>query len=158
MIRCTKKNGFELSVLEHPKFKSLKVKGAQYQVIPYEKFAKTDLLQKYLSGFNLILTAGSSIALDCHNYNLNYMCTFIESKPIKYWLSVKRYTDSVEHFSDFIVSNRVKVLEDFNQVEMVISNLKSNSAWKSDRSTKTDNKSRQISVVLLETIHNIIQS
>lgn len=156
LLTYVNENGFELEILEHPKFKTQRVKNVDYKVIPYEKFSTDDLLQKYLSKFRLILTAGSSIALDCYNYNLNFMCTFVESKPIKYWLSVKRYTDSVEHFSDFLITNRVKVLNDFDQVKVEIGNLNLKQSQKPSTRAQSYSKSSKISDVLPAAIYRII--
>ena len=108
------KLGFNLEILKHPKFDTPGLIKQKNTVIPYSNHSSADLLQAHLSKYELILTAGSSIALDCVNYDLEVVCIFIETIPIHYWRSVKRYTDHVEHFSDFLKENNVKVFMEFD--------------------------------------------
>lgn len=118
--------GLELEILKHPKFETRNIEGLNFTVIPYDEFSSNDLLQRYLSKFRLILTAGSSIAIDCHNYGLEFYCVFIEDKNIDYWRSVNRYADTVEHFSDFLAMNDVKVVNNANQLVKELKKLDSN--------------------------------
>jgi hypothetical protein len=80
-------------------------------------------LQEYLSTFRLVLTAGSSIALDCYHYNVQFFCVFIETLPIDSSRSVNRYFDSVEHFTEFIALNKVKVLTSYDQLAKQLTTL-----------------------------------
>ena len=115
--------GFDLEVLKHPKFETPDIKGINYKSISYEEFSTQNLLQEHLSKYRLVLTAGSSIALDCYNYNVDFICVFVENLAIDYWRSVKRYTDTVEHFLDFLADNNVKVLTDLTQIQIELTEI-----------------------------------
>jgi hypothetical protein len=156
LSNIVKKSGFELEILMHPKFETSLVNGIHCNVIPYDKFSTVDLLKQHLSQFRLILTAGSSIAIDCYNYGLDFCCIFIEVLPIDYWRSILRYVDTVEHFSDFLAIHDVRVLKNFNQIAIELESLESNQIYKSKTATDKSDHTPLIKDALLTTINCIL--
>ena len=149
-------SGFDLEILMHPKFKTPNHKGINFKSISYEQFSTHDLLFEHLSNYRLILTAGSSIALDCFNYNLEFVCVFIEDLPIDYWRSIKRYTDNVEHFSDFLRLNNIKVIHHFDQLQIELRNAKIRPLHRAGASNISYTEAPCISDELINTINRII--
>ncbi len=148
--------GFDLEVLKHPKFETPSISGINYKLISYEEFSTRDLLQEHLSQYRLVLTAGSSIALDCYNYDVDFICVFVENLAIDYWRSIKRYTDTVEHFLDFLADNNVKVLTDLDQIQIELTKMNTQRSKRMDALKHADEQVPFISDEILKTIYSII--
>ena len=143
----------------HPKFETDFSQNIRSKRIPYETFSNQNLLQEYLSTFRIVLTAGSSIALDCYNYGIDFSCLFIETLPIEFSRSVKRYTDSVEHFTDFIAFNQVKVISDYDELAIRLDSLSNPQCYETyDVVQEVCNTTRSISDELESTIYSILKA
>ena len=159
LSRMSSKIGLDLEILMHPKFETDFSQNICSKRIPYETFSNQNLLQEYLSTFRLVLTAGSSIALDCYNYGIDFSCLFIETLPIEFSRSVKRYTDSVEHFTDFIAFNQVKVISDYDELAIRLDSLSNPKCYETyDVVQEVCNTTRSISDELVSTIYSILKA
>jgi hypothetical protein len=112
------------TILEHPKFRypdSTKEKFHKFIWIclPYEEsFSNPNKLYEILYSADYVLTAGSSIVLDTLLVNKVPICVFIEPRNSKYWLSILRYTDTVQHFVEYLrESNVIQIKNIFDLFE-----------------------------------------
>ncbi len=149
--------GFELEILKHPKFLTDTPKGINTNVIPYDEFSSLDLLQKYLSEYRIVITAGSSIALDCFNYGIEFFCVFIEDSKIDYWRSIKRYIDTVEHFADFLTLHNVNIVYDIEHLSTELEKLSANMFKENRIHEYIKIQTPSLTDAVLSTIHHIIR-
>jgi hypothetical protein len=159
LSKIISKTDFDLEILIHPKFETEFSEKIYSKRIPYEEFSNQNLLQEYLSTFRLVLTAGSSVALDCYTYDIDFSCLFIETLPIDYSRSVKRYADSVEHFTDFIAFNKVEVLNNYDELTARLNSLNDSKYYQADGTKKEIyDTTRLISNELVSTIYSILDT
>jgi hypothetical protein len=110
-----KKRTFNISVtvLEHPKFRypnGIKemLHNFVWVCLPYEdSFSNPSQLYEVLNSSDFVFTAGSSIVLDALFVHKFPVCVFIEVGNIKHWLSISRYTDTVQHFVEYLKESKV---------------------------------------------------
>lgn len=114
----------KFTILEHPKFKypdSTKGKFHKFTwvCLPYEEsFSNPNKLYEILYSADYVLTAGSSIVLDTLFVDKVPICVFIEPRNSKYWLSIHRYTDTVQHFVEYLrESNGLQIKNIFDLFE-----------------------------------------
>jgi hypothetical protein len=108
---------FHLTILEHPKFqldKSVEnLDNVDWKRIDYSKRNSAKELYKLLSEQDLVLTLGSSVALDCIFTRTPVAIVAMDTNP-KFWASANRYIDKVEHFADLVAEEVFEVINTKN--------------------------------------------
>lgn len=111
-------NNFQLTILEHPKFKiDLSTIKSKINLVTFE-FASSKLEDYYdfLSKQDLVICGGTSVVLDCAKTDTPIVLISFEIAKQEYWFSALRYFDNIEHscalFSkfDYPVANSGKDL------------------------------------------------
>lgn len=134
----------EVFILEHPKFRYPReiieeFPNFNWVCYPYSKHKEgTGALLSLLKNCDVILSAGSSIALDALSVGKLPIILFIEHSVFQgryHWLSVSRYRDSVQHFYEFIEEAKPKVISDLSELyfllDQTISRIQKNTSVKS---------------------------
>ena len=122
---ATRVEKVEVFILEHPKFRYPReviedLPTFKWACFPYSKQKEgTGALLSLLKTCDVILSAGSSIALDALSIGKLPISLFIEHFAFEgryHWLSISRYRDSVQHFYEFIDEVKPKVITDLSEL------------------------------------------
>jgi hypothetical protein len=135
------KERVEIHVLEHPKFSYDEDTKDSLSNFSWSCFNYIDFdlgasgLFEYLESKHVVLTASSSIALDCLFVGKKSVCIYFDDQSKKwrdYWLSASRFKDSVQHFRELIEGANLQTIFNLQELSVLLEETNSDRLRKDD--------------------------